>query len=286
MDVKKRPKSTSFEYGQKYQEEQVAKHLQRMNNHWKARIELAHELIRVWAMPRFNGRVTKDLTVLDVGCSIGTIAIEMAARGFRTYGIDFDASAIAIGKNLCAKEGVAVEFVQGDVACWQPEQGLRVDIALCFDIFEHLHDDELGAMLQSIRRLLSDKGVLIFYTFPLQYDYLFFGRKMLSLPLWPFSWFSPERFERLVRTYSLLVDAALVAGTGRTYKERIAGLPHCNPTTKNRLSDILQRAGYEVIFIETGNLYPFQPKLKKRFRGQYVADRCLYGVACPSDTDL
>jgi SAM-dependent methyltransferase len=281
MNEDKLPKVTSFAYGQEYQEEQVSKHRQRHKNHWQARIQLAHEMIEKWAIPRFKGRAFYDVKVLDVGCSIGTMAIEMASRGFKTYGVDFDASAIAIAKNLCDEEGVTVEFHQGDVAEWGDKLGLKVDLALCFDIFEHLHDDELGAMLQSIRRLLVADGVLVFHTFPLQYDYLFFSRKILTLPLDPFRWLSPKCFERIVRVYALLIDIALLIGTGKIYKERIERLSHCNPTTKDRLKAILQRAGYEVVFIETDNIYPFHWKSMKRFLGHSSAHRNMYGVAYP-----
>lgn len=284
MNESKLPKITSFAYGREYQEEQVIKHRQRHNNHWQPRIQLAHDLVNKWVVPRFKGREFHDVAVLDIGCSIGTMAIEMAARGFKTYGVDFDASAIAIAKALCVEEGVSVSFSQGDVAVWsQGDLGSKVDLALCFDIFEHLHDDELGAMLQSIRRHLSKDGALVFYTFPLQYDYLFFSRDMLHWPLWPFRWLSPKRFERLVRIYALLADIALLMATGKTYKERIEKLSHCNPTTQDRLSAILQRAGYEVAFIETDNIYPFHQKIKNRFKGQSMAHRNLYGVAFPID---
>lgn len=279
------PKATSFQYGEEYQSSQVEKHRNRQVNHWQPRIRLAHELIDKWVLPRCQGRAFKDIAILDVGCSIGTMAIEMASRGFKSYGVDFDASAIAIAKKLCAEDGVAVEFCQGDVAEWGGEHGFKVDLALCFDIFEHLHDDELGAMLQSIRRFLRKDGALVFYTFPLQYDYLFFSREILSWPLWPFRWLSPKCFERLVRGYALLCDIVLLFATGKTYKERIARISHCNPTTKDRLTAILQRAGYEVAFIETDNIYPFLPKIKKRFLRQPSAHRNLYGVAYPKVND-
>jgi SAM-dependent methyltransferase len=209
------------------------------------------------------------------------MAIEMASRGFKSYGIDFDASAISMARDLCAEEGVSVEFHQGDVADWQSSVGRSVDIALCFDIFEHLHDDELGPLLQSIRRQLSPEGALVFYTFPLQYDYIFFSRNILSWPLTPFRWLSAKYFERITRAYASLLDVALLFSTGLSYKERIKKLSHCNPTTLLRLQDILLRSGYEIAFIETNNIYPFNPKIRQRFFSQPVAHRQCYGVAYP-----
>jgi 2-polyprenyl-3-methyl-5-hydroxy-6-metoxy-1,4-benzoquinol methylase len=275
------PKSTSFEYGEEYQREQVQKHKMRKKNHWLPRINLAHELVNTWVLPRFQGRSIAEISVLDVGCSIGTMAIEFAARGFNVYAVDFDPAAIKIAKNLCEEEKVSVKFFQGDVAEWGGEMKSKVDMALCFDIFEHLHDDELGGMLQSIRRLLSSEGVLVFYTFPLQYDYLFFSRNILSWPLVPFKWLPAKYFERVVHLYAIFFDFWLMCLTGKTYKERISKLSHCNPTTLNRLKVVLERAGFTVPHIETDNIYPFKLDIVKRFKGQPIADRNLYGVAYP-----
>jgi 2-polyprenyl-3-methyl-5-hydroxy-6-metoxy-1,4-benzoquinol methylase len=279
------PKATSYSYGHDYQLEQIEKHRSRHINHWQPRIALAHKLIDQYVLPRFVNRLPNSIQVLDVGCSIGTMAIEMASRGFRTYGVDFDASAIAIAKKLCLEEGVTIEFHQGDVAEWGDTLGLKFDFALCFDIFEHLHDDELGAMLQSIRRQLSDEGALVFHTYPLQYDYIFFSRKIITLPLYPFRKLSPECFERIVKVYALVIDMVLLMSTGKTYRERNEKIAHCNPTTKERLNIILQRAGYEVTFIETDNIFPFHIKIKKQFLGLPISHRNLYGVAYPKKRD-
>ena len=73
----------------------------------------------------------------------------------------------------------------------------------------------------------------------------------------------------------------LCSFTGKTYNERIEKLSHCNPTTKDRLSSVLNRAGYEIAFIETDNIYPFHPRIQKQFSNQPSAHRNLYGVAYP-----
>jgi 2-polyprenyl-3-methyl-5-hydroxy-6-metoxy-1,4-benzoquinol methylase len=281
MSVVVTPKSTSYAYGEAYQREQVEKHRNRQSNHWQQRIALAHRLVNQWVLPRFEGRSPDEITILDVGCSIGTMAIEFALRGFNACGVDFDASALAIGRDLSREEGVSVQFFEGDVSDWQCPAGTSLDIALCFDIFEHLHDDELGALLQSIRRRLNPRGALVFYTFPLQFDYIFYSRAATGWPLVPFLWMPPKYFERIVRAYAALLDLALLLVTGNSYEERIKKRSHCNPTTSTRLLDILSRAGYEIPFIETDNIYSFSPNLLRRFGKQPIAHRNLYGIAYP-----
>jgi 2-polyprenyl-3-methyl-5-hydroxy-6-metoxy-1,4-benzoquinol methylase len=273
-------KSTSYEYGEAYQLEQAEKHRNRRENHWKPRLALAHQMIDEFVLPRL-GKRPSDVTCLDVGCSIGTMAIEMALRGFASYGVDFDRAALRLAHELAAEERVTVEFFEGDVAEWRPESLQSIDIALCFDIFEHLHDDELGALLQTIRQKLNPKGALVFYTFPLQYDYLFFSRDWLHWPLMPFSRLPAPAFEKIVRGYAAVLDAGLLLATGASYKERIKKLSHCNPTTKARLAGILERAGYSIGFLQTRNIYPFKPHVLRRFDRQPIAHRNLFGVAYP-----
>jgi SAM-dependent methyltransferase len=280
------PKATSYAYGDAYQREQVDKHRARRDNHWKPRLALAHELIDTHVLPRLGPRPPAAIKTLDVGCSVGTMAIEMALRGFTAYGVDFDASALEIARGLAAEENVTVQWHRGDVAEWRPENGDTIDIAICFDIFEHLHDDELGGLLQAIRRQLNPQGALVFYTFPLQFDYLFFSRDVLHWPLLPFSWLQPASFERLTRAYASMLDAGLLLATGASYKDRIKAISHCNPTTKQRLGDILQRAGYTIGVLETRNIYPFKPHVLKRFGHQPVAHRNLFGVAYPNPVRL
>lgn len=58
---------------------------------------------------------------------------------------------------------------------------------------------------------------------------------------------------------------------------------HCNPLTKERLEDILARAGYEIIFMESGFLGEVQldPRHREYFHKQPVTHRSLRGVATP-----
>src|SRR5438046_1211256 len=98
-------KPTSAAYGRAYQEHQAAKYRDRANNHWKTRIALAEDLLERFVMPRLAGRAPASIVSVDVGCSIGTFAIEMARRGFRSIGIDLDARALEIAQVLATEEG-------------------------------------------------------------------------------------------------------------------------------------------------------------------------------------
>jgi len=264
MTVSKKPKPTSHPYGREYQLEQANKYRNRHNNHWKFRIDLAHNLVNTYSLSRLRKKQIGDIIIVDVGCSIGTFAIEFAKLGYRSYGVDFDAEAFEIAKQLCDEENVSAEFVQADISDWKQDFP-PIDIAICFDIFEHLHDDELGSFLQSIRKQLSEEGSLVFHTFPTQYDYIFFGKSYLKLPLIPFRTLSTPRFSRIVKAYASLIDIALLVKKGSTYKEAIKSAGHCNPTTKERLKNILERSGYDIVYMESSQLYPFKKSMQKYF---------------------
>lgn len=278
----KTPKSkvTSCMYGIDYQMDMLNKYRNRNKNHWKYRIELAQNLIEQYVLPKHDGKPKEEMVVVDIGCSIGTFAIECAKSGYRSYGIDFDTSAIDIAKQLAVEENVTPEFVCGDVADWSTKFP-RIDIAICFDIFEHLRDDELGSFLSSIRKQLSDKGTLIFHTFPTEYAYIFYGRRYVSYPLLIFKNSSQPMFNKLVKAYSCLLDILLLSKTGKTYREKIHNSAHCNPISGERLAEILNRAGYEVVFMEASNLYNIEPTVYRQFQKQPISFSNLYGVAIP-----
>lgn len=281
MYVSRKPKTTSYEYGVKYQSEQAEKYRNRKNNHWKYRIELAHDLVENYVLHRHQGKANKDITIVDVGCSIGTFAIEFAKLGFNTYGIDFDSSALEIAKQLSREEKVDPQFVCGDIASWDVDFP-PIDIAICFDIFEHLHDDELGSLLVSIRKQLSEKGAIVFHTYPTQYDYIFFKKSYLGYPLILMKNISQSNFERIVKSYAYVIDALLLLCKGMTYKDMLTSSGDCNPMNRDRLTNILKRAGYESVLIEACNLYDKKQSLQRRFRRQPITFRNLYGVAEPS----
>lgn len=272
-----KPKTTSYEYGKSYQILQAQKYYNRANNHWKHRIELAKKLANEYAFTRIPLKSKQDIVVGDIGCSIGTFALEFARMGYTSFGIDFDKSALEIARDIATKENIKTEFICGDISDASIELP-DIDVAICFDIFEHLHDDELGAFISSLRRRLSPNGSLIFHTFPTEYDYIFqTNAKYLMIP---FATLDKKKFIKLLKAYSCLLDIYHIARRGITHREAIANQGHCNPTTSERLTEILQRAGYDVLLMETANLYPSITALSW-FSRQSISNRNLYGVAIP-----
>lgn len=283
-DAKPSHKPSSAEYGPAYQRAQADKYRNRATNHWTTRISLAMRLADQFALPRLGPPAANNpaaVRVLDVGTSIGTFAIEFAKRGYSCTGIDLDADALAIARELAHEEGVRAEFIQEDVSAWSAGPG-TVDIAVAFDLFEHLHDDELGALLRAIRAALSPRGTLIYHTFPTEFDYIFFSKdKPLWEPLLQHAHLPPDQFEKKARAYAARLDAHYLDTGGVPHREWIQMHQHCNPLTRPRLDAILRRAGFDSLSIQTAQLYPFGQDRQRLFAGQPIADRNLFGAAIP-----
>jgi 2-polyprenyl-3-methyl-5-hydroxy-6-metoxy-1,4-benzoquinol methylase len=282
-------KKTSYQYGQVVQNQNAIYYqeskIKSNDNYGYVRMQKIKSLLES-AVKWQSGKIENKLLV-DIGCSVGGCTIEASKMGFNAHGVDFDPAAIELAKKINSEEKANAEFHQMDVSDWTATFP-SIDIALAADIFEHLHDDELGSLLAGLKKGLTNNGVLVFFTVPGEYDYIFWRKKGgvsgIELP-WsfiPFKWLSNDAFTRLTRIAALVFDIYSVFTRGLTYKERIKRADHPNPLTKSRLIDILERQGYEVISIATETMeIPCQMNLKHRnfFRTHEVTHRQIYGMA-------
>ncbi|HYN28594.1 MAG TPA: class I SAM-dependent methyltransferase [Dermatophilaceae bacterium] len=94
------------------------------------------------------------LSALDVGCSAGFIADELARAGARTTGVDIDVPGLEKAR---ARFGDTVDFrlARGEDL---PLPDGSVDVAVLNHIYEHVVDPE--AVVADIRRVLAPHGVL------------------------------------------------------------------------------------------------------------------------------
>lgn len=142
------------------------------------------------------------LRILDVGCGIGPIAIEFAQQGHRTWGIDILPSMIERGRELVEALELSerVHLVEGDIrhleGCFE---GGFFDAAVACDIFEHVEDDGLGAVLASLGQVVRPGGAIVIQTSPGRYYYWFepSRRKLLGL-LVPMAWLPDGAFSAYV----------------------------------------------------------------------------------------
>lgn len=96
-------------------------------------------------------------SILDVGCNRGRHAIALAATGYRVTGVDTEPEALEVAEAAAAGAGVAVRFIQGDMA----QLALAdFDAALCIGTSIGFHETDEGdqEQLDAIFRALKPGG--------------------------------------------------------------------------------------------------------------------------------
>lgn len=138
------------------------------------------------------------LRALDVGCSAGFIADELASAGAATAGVDIDEPGLAAARRRFG-ERVSFELARGEA---MPFPDASFDVVVFNHIYEHVVDPE--AVVAEIRRVLHPDGAL----------YLGVGHKHqviephYTLPF--LSWLPRRAADRYLR----------LAGKGEHYHER------------------------------------------------------------------
>ena len=255
---------------------QLDKFRNRYSNHWQFHLRLAKKLVAEYA-------TKPPALLLDLGCSIGTFALEFALDGYETIGLDFDPKALEQAKKLAKELGCNPRWICEDAGSFDLQE--KVDIVVCFDLLEHLRDDVIANTLSCIRRNLKSSGVFIFHTFPTQYDHIFYKGSLSCLPLIPFRSLPDKDFQNMVKWYSRFLDIFYLLRYGKTHKGVIAKTVHPNPLSMERLKSFLESEGFEHVKIEmdldsVNPLKPGQGTLAKKFFAQQpVALRSLWGTA-------
>ncbi len=118
-----------------------------------ARRVKARKLISV--LTHFLGRDDlSGLTALDVGCSAGFIADELANSGARTIGADIDVPGVSKAR---ARFGDSATFLCADGSRLPLADG-SVDVCVFNHIYEHVVDPD--AVMAELHRVLADDGAV------------------------------------------------------------------------------------------------------------------------------
>jgi 2-polyprenyl-3-methyl-5-hydroxy-6-metoxy-1,4-benzoquinol methylase len=148
--------------------------------------------------------------VLDVGCSSGYLARPLSERGCTVVGIERDASAAAVAREVCA------EVLVGDIEAMDlPFERDSFDVVLCGDLIEHLRDPE--QFLVRMRSLLRPGGRLV-----------------ISTP----------------NVANWTIRLGLLGGRWRYTERGILDRTHLHFFTRKTLVQMLERAGYQVVELD------------------------------------
>lgn len=98
--------------------------------------------------------------VLHVQCHIGFDSITLARRGARVTGVDLSPASLAKARDLAARCGVEVAFVEGDSTDLPARLHDRFDLAYATIGVVNWIDD-MGAWMRSVARCLRPGGTLV-----------------------------------------------------------------------------------------------------------------------------
>lgn len=102
--------------------------------------------------------------VVDVGCGIGTFALEAAKRGATAVGVDPAPEAVRAALRVKTAEGAPpASFVRADAAALPLAEGCA-DVVIAADLTEHLDPATLRSVLAECARILRTDGTLVVYT--------------------------------------------------------------------------------------------------------------------------
>lgn len=101
--------------------------------------------------------------ILDLGCSGGLHALELARSGYQVVGIDREYSAVALARSRVRESGLDAHFQLGDLACDPRCELGRFDLIYSIgNVLSHLPKAALPAALQRMRGCCAPDGMILF----------------------------------------------------------------------------------------------------------------------------
>ena len=271
------------QYAALYDEIFVARQLQKYTHHDRNFWQVKLRSIAQMTGPLVGQRL------LDLGCGVGTCAIEYGLRGNQTVGVDYTLGAARAGQEISQSKGLTqTTFCVGNVAQLPFESG-TFDGVLASDIFEHLVPEVLDATIGECARILKPGGTLYVMTWPTRYRYIFNSRVFLACVL-PGFWLPPQWLKAYIRCIDrTIVQWYHVLRHGMTHDAyRLASI-HPNPLTVEALRALFVKRGFASIRISLQDLYGQEGRLRAQivrrlFRSCDYAQSGLYAV-CTTPTD-
>lgn len=102
----------------------------------------------------------EDSKILDLACGSGRNACYLAQHGYDVYGVDYTRAAISACMRFFQYEFLKGTFVQATVDAI-PFRNDCFDAVVCIAALDHVTVDCAQAALHEMRRVLSDKGMIL-----------------------------------------------------------------------------------------------------------------------------
>lgn len=180
-----------------------------------------------------------DDVIVELGCGTGyMITLPLVQRGYRVRGVDLDEPSIVSGRELFREAGEDPNCLHlGDLA----DLDVTADVIVASEVFEHLHGEELGPLLRTIRAKLKPGGQLL-VTVPNGYGWF-----EMESPLW-FKTGLGRLLERLriVDTIARLKRRALGRDVHAEPLSTLSTSPHVQRFTYWSIQRLLRAEGFAV----------------------------------------
>ncbi len=112
--------------------------------------------------------IEPGINVLDIGSGRGELALHCALKKASAVGIDYSFDAIKLASELKKRYQATenkISFIRGS-ATKLPLKNNTFDRIFLLDLVEHLHEHELDELLQDLKGLLKENGIIIIHTAP------------------------------------------------------------------------------------------------------------------------
>lgn len=116
----------------------------------------SQELVTFIASLDFSG----DSVALDIGCGAGREAIFLAQQNFQTIGVDLSAEALKIAHQRALKNGVSIDWRQGNVL-QLPVETNTVDFVNDRGCFHVIAEEDRETYAQEVDRILKPGGFML-----------------------------------------------------------------------------------------------------------------------------
>lgn len=103
-----------------------------------------------------------DSLVLDLGCGVGDLLIELRRRGFRVCGVDSSSESVDTARRRLPGLSAASLHVGSLTAVPVPDD--IADVAVLIEVVEHLLDEDLSAVFCEALRVIRPGGHLLLST--------------------------------------------------------------------------------------------------------------------------
>ncbi|CAD5244231.1 class I SAM-dependent methyltransferase [Thermococcus camini] len=98
--------------------------------------------------------------ILDLACGTGIPTLELARRGYNVVGLDLHEEMLTVARRKAEREGLSVEFIQGDALESDFEEEFDA-ITMFFSSITYFDDSTIHELFNSVKRGLKPGGLFI-----------------------------------------------------------------------------------------------------------------------------